>query len=103
MYERHTYGTPQRKFTTVLPIGVMLLSMAVIAAYLLVGGALVAGIAGSPAKGLPSLRSLSCLLEPVSQRGPLLLQLVRYTHSRLRYHRSQGSLNAISGLVVFAT
>lgn len=24
MYERHTYGTPERKFTTALPIGVML-------------------------------------------------------------------------------
>ncbi|SDA98731.1 hypothetical protein SAMN03159448_06307 [Sinorhizobium sp. NFACC03] len=54
MYERHTYGTPERKFTTALPIGVMLLSMAVIAAYLLIGGALSDG--GRPiATVLPKL------------------------------------------------
>ncbi|WDZ75433.1 hypothetical protein PWG15_12480 [Ensifer adhaerens] len=39
MYERYTYDAPERKFTTGLPVGVMLLSMVVIAAYLLFGGA----------------------------------------------------------------
>ncbi|MCY1330959.1 hypothetical protein D9M68_349500 [compost metagenome] len=55
MYERHTYGTPQRKFTTALPIGVILLSMAVIAAYLLVGGALSDGGGRPIATVLPKL------------------------------------------------
>lgn len=39
MYERHTYGAPERKFTTGLPVGMMLLSVVVITAYLLVAGA----------------------------------------------------------------
>lgn len=43
------------------------------------------------------------LLQPVSQGGSLLLLLIRYTHSRPRFHRNEGSRDAISGLVVFAT
>lgn len=39
MYKRHTYVVPERKFTTGLPVGMMLLSMVAITAYLLVGGA----------------------------------------------------------------
>lgn len=42
------------------------------------------------------------LLQPVSKGGSFLLQLVRYIHSGLRFHRSQGSRNTISGPVAFA-
>jgi len=38
MYEPHTYATPQRKLTTGLPVGMVLLSMVATTASLLVGG-----------------------------------------------------------------
>ncbi|WVT75983.1 hypothetical protein QM996_27605 (plasmid) [Sinorhizobium chiapasense] len=39
-YQQHNYGASERKFTTGLSIVVLLISMSVIAAYLLIGGAL---------------------------------------------------------------
>lgn len=52
MYERHTHGAPERKFTTGLPVGIIFLSMVVITAYLLIGGAL-SDSGGSIATVLP--------------------------------------------------
>lgn len=40
VYERHSYGHSERRFSTGLPIGVMAVSMMAIAAYLFVGSAL---------------------------------------------------------------
>ena len=40
MYEPYCYGEPPRKFSRGLPIGILLLAMAVIGAYLFVGSAL---------------------------------------------------------------
>lgn len=40
MHERHLYRASEKKFTTGLPIALMLLSMMVIVAYLLVGATL---------------------------------------------------------------
>lgn len=39
MYHRERYGEPERRASIGLPIGVMLLSMLAIFAYLLIGGA----------------------------------------------------------------
>lgn len=39
MYQRHTYGAPERKFATSLPVGMGFLSVVVITAHLLVTGA----------------------------------------------------------------
>ncbi|OMQ42089.1 hypothetical protein BKP54_25465 [Ensifer sp. 1H6] len=38
MYERHRFQQPEKTASTGLPIGVMLLSVAAIAVYLIVGG-----------------------------------------------------------------
>ncbi|WP_426289090.1 hypothetical protein ACN9MC_05055 [Ensifer adhaerens] len=40
MYKQHRYDQPERKFSTGLPIGVMLLAMMVIGGYLFVGSEL---------------------------------------------------------------
>ncbi|MBP1888143.1 hypothetical protein [Sinorhizobium mexicanum] len=40
MHDRDNYGHPERRASTGLPLGIMLLSMLAIGAYLLVGGAL---------------------------------------------------------------
>ncbi|MFK0276363.1 hypothetical protein ACIQUG_22015 [Ensifer sp. NPDC090286] len=41
MYERYSYGKPQRTFSTGLPIGVMLFAFVVIGGYLVIGSAIV--------------------------------------------------------------
>ncbi|MBD9597521.1 MULTISPECIES: hypothetical protein [unclassified Ensifer] len=40
MYEPYCYGEPPRKFSTGFPIGILLLAMVVIGAYLFVGSTL---------------------------------------------------------------
>ncbi|MDK1376781.1 MULTISPECIES: hypothetical protein [unclassified Sinorhizobium] len=40
MHDRDNYGHPERRASTGLPLGIMLLSMLAITAYLVVGGAL---------------------------------------------------------------
>lgn len=40
MYKQHRYDKPERKFSTGLPIGVVLLAMMVIGGYLFVGSEL---------------------------------------------------------------
>ncbi|MBZ7927703.1 hypothetical protein LAC81_37850 (plasmid) [Ensifer adhaerens] len=43
MHEKHSYGQPEPRFSTGLPIGVMLITMTAIAAYLFIGSTLLDG------------------------------------------------------------
>ncbi|WP_077960673.1 hypothetical protein [Ensifer adhaerens] len=54
MYEHDRYSQPERKFSTGLPIGVMLLAMVAIGAYLFVGSALSSAPQQSVAIVLPT-------------------------------------------------
>ncbi|KQY70271.1 hypothetical protein ASD52_30185 [Ensifer sp. Root142] len=57
MYERHRYRQPEKTAATGLPIGVMLLSVAAIAVYLIVGGEILNDNSGDVAVYLPQVEA----------------------------------------------
>ncbi|CAN7761602.1 hypothetical protein C6558_13025 [Ensifer sp. NM-2] len=57
MYERHKYGQPEKTASTGLPIGVMLLSVAAIAVYLIAGGEILNDKSGDVAVYLPKVEA----------------------------------------------
>ena len=57
MYKRHNYGEPEKAASTGLPIGVMLLSVAAIAVYLIVGGEILNDNSGDVAVYLPQVEA----------------------------------------------
>ena len=57
MYERHRYRQPEKTATTGLPIGVMLLALAAIAVYLIVGGEILDDHNGAIAVYLPQVEA----------------------------------------------
>jgi hypothetical protein len=57
MYKRHNYGEPEKAASTGLPIGVMLLALAAIAVYLIVGGEILDDHNGAIAVYLPQVEA----------------------------------------------